>query len=81
MNRITALPRTLPRHENLGRTFVTVVPGALGTWDIKLTDLMLESGFPSEDAALLRASSYVSYRQQLVDGVAERVECILMIGF
>ena len=74
---MTALPAFLPRHENLGKTFVTVVPGALGTWDIKLTDLTLESGFPTEDAALLRASSYVSYRQQLVDGVAERVEWIL----
>lgn len=74
---MTALPAFLPRHENLGKTFVTVVPGALGTWDIKLTDLTLESGFPSEDAALLRASSYISYRSQLVDGVAERVEWIL----
>lgn len=74
---MTALPAFLPRHENLGKTFVTVVPGALGTWDIKLTDLTLESGFPTEDAALLRASAYCCYGQQLVEGVADRVEWIL----
>ena len=74
---MTALPRFLPRHENLGKSFVAIAPGACGTFDIQLGDLLLETGFPTEDAALLRASSYISHRRQLVDGVAERVEWIL----
>lgn len=77
MNRITALPNTLPGFDNLGRTHLSVSPGLVGTFDVELAGLTLETGFQTEDAALLRASAYACYGQQLVEGVADRVEWIL----